>query len=188
MIKKLLLLATLIISLSAPILAADNTGHFKLSLWDQAAFAIPNNPQVITGVDLGIGSYTHHITGLQWDIMWAETHSLAGVSLAFGISKTIQATGLQWAFVTKSNNITGVQLGAANTTINLTGIQAGGFNTSLRSVSGVQVGLYNQASYIHGIQFGLVNYAKYIRGLQLGIFNIAENGFLPAMVFINGHF
>ena len=185
--KKLLLLAVLLTGLSFPA-CASGPGYFKLSLWDDLALAIPNNIREIQGADFGIGSYTHHLTGFQWDIIWAETHDLTGASLAWGISKTSQANGLQWAFVTMADNITGAQLGGVNTAVDTTGAQVGGVNMSLRSIVGAQVGFYNQASYINGVQFGLVNYAKCIYGLQIGIFNIAENGFLPAMVFVNGRF
>ncbi|MBR2082878.1 MAG: hypothetical protein IJ876_07765 [Elusimicrobiaceae bacterium] len=173
--KKLLLLAVLLGALSFPACAATDPGYFKLSLWDHIAFAITNNNiREIQGADLGIGSQAYSITGVQWDLIWAETTYLTGASLAWGISKTTQATGAQLAFVTMSSDITGAQLGAVN--------------LSSRSVVGAQIGFYNQAEYINGVQFGLVNYAKYIYGLQLGIFNIAENGYLPAMIFINGRF
>ena len=185
--KKLLLVVALLAGLSFPTYA-DEVGHFKLSLWDDISVAIPNNVRNIQGVDLGIGSHAHNVTGLQADIIWAETHDLTGASLAWGISKTSQAKGVQWAFVTMADNMTGAQLGGVNMVVNTTGAQVGGVNMSLRSIVGAQVGFYNQASYINGVQFGLVNYAKYIYGLQIGIFNIAENGFLPAMVFVNGRF
>lgn len=41
---------------------------------------------------------------------------------------------------------------------------------------------------MNGVQFGLVNYARTIDGLQVGILNIAENGYFPAMVLVNGRF
>ena len=186
--KKLLLLTLLGLGIASPVCAASGPGYLKLSLWDSISFAIPNNIQQVEGVDVGIGSHTHRVTGLQWDLMWAETNYLTGASLAFGISKTSRAEGLQWAFVNMADHITGAQLGGWNTTTDMTGAQVGGVNMSVRSIVGAQVGFYNQAEYINGVQFGFVNYAKYIYGLQLGIFNIAENGYLPAMVFINGRF
>ena len=185
--KKLLLVVALLAGLSFPT-CAEEAGHFKLSLWDDISVAIPNNVRNIQGVDLGIGSHAHNVTGLQADLIWAETHSLAGVSWAWGISKVSQAKGLQWAFVTMADNSTGVQLGGVNMTVDMTGVQFGGVNMSHRSTVGAQIGFYNQAEYVNGVQFGLVNYAKYIYGLQLGIFNIAENGYLPAMIFVNGRF
>lgn len=186
--KKLWLLAVWIAGFAFPACAAGGPGYVKLSLWDQLSFAIPNNTQEIEGVDLGIGSYTRNMTGVQWDVIWAETNYLSGISLAGGISKTDQAEGVQWAFVTMSANMTGAQLGLVNMTISMTGAQVGGVNMSTHALEGAQVGFYNQAEYIHGVQFGLVNYARYINGLQIGFINIAENGYLPAMVFVNGRF
>ena len=215
--KKLLLLAIFVVGLAFPA-CASGSGYVKLSLWDNLSFAIPNNTQEIRGVDLGIGSHTRDVIGLQWDVIWAETHYLTGASLAWGMSKTSQAEGLQWAFVTTADKITGAQLGLVNTSANTTGAQVGGLNMSLRSivgaqvgganmalrsvtgaqvgavnislrsVVGAQVGFYNRAEHITGAQLGFVNYARSIRGLQVGIFNIAENGYLPAMIFVNGRF
>ncbi len=186
--KKIALLAVFVAGLFVPACAAGGPGYVKLSLWDRLAFAIPNNTQEIKGADLGIGSHTYSVTGLQWDVIWAETQNLTGASLAFGISKVGYGQGLQWAFVNMGNTLTGGQLGGVKMIADMTGAQVGFVNMSSRSVVGAQVGFYNQAEYINGVQFGLVNYAKYIYGLQVGIFNIAENGYLPAMVFVNGRF
>ncbi len=186
--KKLLLLAVFVAGLAFPAQAAGQSGAFKLSLWDHLSFAIPNNTQEIQGVDLGIGSHDYSLTGFQWDLIWGESKYLTGLSWAWGISKTGYAQGVQWAFVTMADDITGVQLGGVNMTADMTGVQFGGVNMSHRSTVGAQIGFYNQAEYINGVQIGFVNYVKYIYGLQLGIFNIAENGYLPAMVFINGRF
>ncbi len=185
--KKLLLLAVFVAGMTFPAFAGS--GAFKLSLWDNLAFAIPNNTQEIKGVDLGIGSHTYSVTGFQWDLIWGETRYLTGVSWVGGISKTGYAQGVQWAFVNMADDISGVQFGGVNmTTADVTGLQFGGVNMSGRSVVGAQIGSYNQAEYINGVQIGLVNYAKYIYGLQIGVFNIAENGFLPAMILVNGRF
>lgn len=186
--KKLLLLAVLLASLSFPVFAAKNPGYFKLSLWDNLSVALPNNTQDITGVDLGIGSHSFSVTGLQADLMWAESKYITGASLSMGISKTRQTKGVQWAFVTMSEDVTGVQLGFVNMTAYITGVQFGGANMSSREIVGMQAGFYNQAKYVNGLQFGLVNYAQYIYGLQLGLINIADNGYLPAMIFVNGRF
>ena len=45
--KKILLLAVLVAGLSFPACAAGGPGYFKLSLWDDLSFAIPNNTQEI---------------------------------------------------------------------------------------------------------------------------------------------
>ena len=55
-------------------------------------------------------------------------------------------------------------------------------------MSGLQWGLYNQAESVSGLQVGFINYAKYIDGLQIGVLNIAENGWFPAMILVNGAF
>ena len=39
---------------------------------------------------------------------------------------------------------------------------------------------------MNGLQLGFVNYAKTIDGLQIGLLNIAENGWFPAMILVNG--
>lgn len=172
--KKLLFVAVCLISFVAPACAYQAPGNFKLSLWEDTAFSIPDNIYNIKGADLGIGSKSYTLTGLQWDILWANSTYLTGLSWAWAASKTSKATGAQMAFVTLSDQITGAQLGAVN--------------LSFYDVVGAQIGFYNQAERITGAQVGFVNYAKHIHGLQLGIFNIAENGYLPAMVFVNGRF
>ena len=186
--KKLWAVALLMFAGIFPAAAYAEPGVFKLSLWDQYSLTIPNHPDEIQGLDLGIGSHTGAVTGLQADLMWAQTDKLTGVSFSWGISTTGFAQGLQWAFVNMANTITGAQLGGVNMTSEMTGAQVGGVNMSSRSVVGAQVGFYNQAEYINGVQFGLLNYARYIYGLQIGFINIAENGYLPAMVFVNGRF
>jgi len=172
--KKLLFLAVLVFGFTLPAAAYQEPGNLKLSLWDDIAFAIPNNIHNVEGLDLGIGSKTYKMTGLQWDILWANSSYLTGLSWAWGASKTNRGTGAQMALVTLNDHMTGAQLGAVN--------------VSWRSLTGAQVGFYNQAREIVGAQVGLINYAKYIHGLQVGLFNIAENGYLPAMIFINGRF
>ena len=157
--KKLFLLAAVILGFAFPANAHQGAGHFKLSLWDNIAVAIPHNIYDIKGLDLGIGSKANTVTGVQWDLIWADASHLTGASLAL---------------VTRNSQTTGAQLGA--------------INLSEAELIGAQLGFYNQANYVTGVQIGLVNYAKQLYGLQLGILNIAENGYLPAMIFINGRF
>lgn len=87
-----------------------------------------------------------------------------------------------------ANDVYGVQSALLTKAENLNGAQLGFVNMSNHSATGVQFGLFNQAEYIHGAQIGFVNYAKTIEGLQVGILNIAENGWFPAMVLVNGRF
>ena len=228
--KKLVIAVALLAGIAFP--AAAEPGYFKLSLWDHVAVAIPNNINDIAGVDLGFGSYTHTMTGFQWDIAWAESTQLTGLSWTLGISKTADGQGVQCAFVSMSERFAGVQFSGVNMTKDLAGIELGGVNMSSRTLTGAQlgfvnmdntllggqlgglnisnvtlqgaqlgivnmanrylegaqIGFYNQADSLNGFQLGLLNYAKHIYGLQIGIINIAENGVLPAMVFVNGRF
>lgn len=171
--KKLAVLAAVLCA--ALPAAASDTGVLKLSLWDKTAIAAPANTHEITGIDFGIGSTTDSVTGVQLDLLFAQTrYELKGVSMAWLVSLANEVCGAQFALLTKSENLTGAQLGLVN--------------INQRGVSGVQFGFFNQADYIHGVQLGFVNYAKTIDGLQVGILNIAENGWFPAMVIVNGRF
>lgn len=170
--KKLALFAAL---LCAALPAAAETGVLKLSLWDKTAIATPANTQDITGIDFGIGSTSAAVTGVQLDLLFAQTqYELNGVSMAWVISMANEVRGAQLAMLTKAENVQGAQLGLVN--------------INRQSVTGVQFGFFNQAEYAKGLQLGFVNYAKTIDGLQVGILNIAENGWFPAMIFVNGRF
>ena len=172
--KKIVLFACLLV-MAFPAVARMQNGYLKLSLWDQIALATPNNKEDITGLDFGIGSKTAAVTGLQWDLVWAETtYDLKGVSTAWLVSMANQVKGVQTAAFVKGNDVTGAQIGAVNLA---------------SSINGAQIAFFNQTDYLHGLQLGFVNYARDIdRGLQLGLLNIAENGFVPVMVFVNGRF
>lgn len=169
--KKLAVLFALVF-LAGPAFAAS--GALKLSLWDRAAIAIPNNIDDVKGLELGIGSTADNFTGVQFDLLYANAHEkTVGLSHAL-VDFANHMTGVQGGFLTKANYVQGVQWG----TINLT----------LEEMTGLQWGFYNQAESVTGVQLGFVNYAKNIHGLQLGVLNIAENGWLPAMVIVNGRF
>ena len=170
--KKLLILA---LALLATLPASADTGIFKLSLWDKTAIATPRNTHDITGIDFGIGSKTDTVTGVQMDLIFAQTeYELKGASFAWIINLANEVYGAQFGLLSKAENSTGAQLGFVN--------------ISNRAISGVQFGFFNQAEYVHGAQVGFVNYARTIEGLQVGILNIAENGWFPAMVLVNGRF
>lgn len=171
--KKLAVLAALLVATVLP--ASAETGVLKLSLWDDISIAVPANKQDITGLDFGIGSKTATVTGLQWDFLFAQTeYELKGVSMAWIVNLANQVKGAQMGLLTKNDDLIGAQLGLVN--------------LSMHSATGLQWGFFNQAEYMHGLQLGFVNYAKAIEGLQIGILNIAENGWFPAMVLVNGRF
>lgn len=171
--KKLAVILAL--ALAAAPAFAGNTGALKLSLWDKIAVAVPNNTHEVTGLDFGIGSTTDVVKGVQLDFLFAQTtYELKGVSLSWIINMASEVTGAQAALFSKAENITGAQLGLVN--------------FANKSAAGVQWGFYNQAEYMHGLQLGFVNYARTIDGLQIGLLNIAENGWFPAMVLVNGRF
>lgn len=155
--------------------AVAQQSHFKLSLWDEMAWATPYNISDMSGLDLGIGSTTDYIKGVQLDIAWAESkYELYGLSSAWGVSKAAQAHGAQIAAVTMAEEMRGLQVGA--------------FNMVGEKMTGVQVGFLNNAENLHGFQLGLINHAKNIYGVQVGLINIAQNGVLPVMIFVNGRF
>ncbi len=171
--KKLAVLAVFLVAAFPA--CAFQTGALKLSLWDNLAITAPAHSQDISGLDFGIGSNTSAVTGLQWDLVWAQTqYELKGASIAFIVSMANQVKGVQTAAFVKAADVTGAQLGVVN--LGLT-------------INGVQLGFVNQTDYLHGLQFGFVNYAREIeKGLQIGILNIAENGWVPVMIIANGRF
>ena len=172
---KKIVLVFLFVLMAFPALAGSQNGIVKLSLWDQLALAVPNNKEDVTGLDFGIGSKTTAVTGLQWDLVWAETtYELKGVSCAWIVSMANKMQGFQTAAFVKANDIIGAQFGVVSLA---------------NSVNGVQVGFFNQTDYLHGLQLGFVNYARDVdRGLQVGLLNVAENGYVPVMIFVNGRF
>ena len=171
--KKLAVLAALLIAAVLP--ASAETGVLKLSLWDDIAIATPGNIHDITGLDFGIASKTATVTGVQLDFLFAQTeYELNGVSMAWIINLANQVKGAQLGLLAKNEDIIGAQLGLVN--------------LSMHSATGLQWGFFNQAEYMNGLQLGFVNYAKTIDGLQIGLLNIAENGWFPAMVIVNGRF
>ncbi len=186
--KKLVLMLALAVA-ALPAMAASGDANFKLSLWDRIAVGIPNNIDSVTGVDLGIGSVADHVSGVQFDILYANAkNDLVGIQWAWGYTVTPNFTGFQAAIYAKSDSFLGLQSGiVAQNTQDFTGVQWGGVNLT-DSFTGVQLGFVNVAKSVNGLQWGFVNYTEDIYGLQIGLLNIARNGWLPAMVFINGRF
>lgn len=90
--------------------------------------------------------------------------------------------GLQESLVNiSSGKFTGLQTGFIDCANDLDGVQCGfyfllGVNVVNRSMRGCQIGLVNYAHRIDG-------------GLQVGLVNIApQNGWLPVLPIVNGHF
>lgn len=187
--KKVFLCLIVLCTTCTAFAAQDST--LKLSLWDNNAIAIStNNIYNVTGVDLGIGSKTDRVNGAQIDLIWAETnYQLTGASFAWLVNMARKVSGFQTAAFVKAVDVTGAQMGVANLTTSLNGAQVGGVNLA-SSLNGAQVGFYNHADQvISGFQIGLLNYARAItQGVQIGLLNIAENGFFPVMIFVNGRF
>ena len=155
--------------------SAAQESKFKLSLWDQMAWATPHTISDISGLDLGIGSTADYLKGVQLDIAWAETrYEFSGLSFAWGVSKAHQAHG--------------AQISSVNMVEDMQGVQFGGINLSNSTMKGLQVGFFNNAENLHGFQVGFINHARNIYGVQIGLVNIAENGILPVMIFVNGRF
>lgn len=155
--KKIIILLVFAL-LGTPVFAGDS-GIIKLSLWGKKlAVALPNHPQKVGGADIGIGSDTDVVRGLQWDLIYSYSDDLFGMQTAIA-GKANRAAGVQWSFVNLAE-----------------------------AMSGVQFGLYNQAEKMSGLQLGVVNNAQTIHGLQIGLVNIAGNGWLPVMVLVNGRF
>ena len=173
--KKLAVLAVALF-ITAPAFACCGDGIVKLSLWDNIAVALPNNIHNVTGVSLGIGSNVDTLDGLQWDFIYNNARKVRGVKAAGFYNTADIVYGMQGSLVTVNNR-------------DLKGLQSGLVNISQGEVTGVQWGLVNLAhGHVTGVQLGLVNYVNSIKGLQLGLLNIARNGYLPAMIFINGRF
>ena len=186
--KKLAVLLAVVFC-AAPVFAGD-TGILKLSLWGDIAVAVPNNTQHVTGVDLGIGSSTEKIDGLQLDLIYSEAGTVRGINSAFIVSKADLVYGLQGGIYNKANSVYGIQGGliAINET-ELVGLHDGWINIAHGTLVGVQAGIYNQVEDLHGVQLGLVNNARFIsKGLQIGLVNIAKNGWVKVLPIVNGHF
>ena len=186
--KKLAVLLAVVLC-AAPVFAGDS-GILKLSLWGDAAVAIPNHKDYVTGLDIGIGSTTAKVDGIQWDLIYSEAGKVRGINTAWIVSKADTVYGLQGGIYNKAGTVYGLQGGliAINDT-ELVGLHGGWINLAYGTLTGVQLGIYNQVEDLHGVQLGIVNNARHIsKGLQIGIVNIAKNGWLPVMVLVNGRF
>ena len=206
--KKMLFVAVLLLGLfckwPTSVFAADSS-WLKLSLWgDIAAAASHNNLNYVHGLDLGIGSTTDHICGVQLDIAYSRVNNeFYGVQTSWiyasapefsGVQSSLidvadQFTGVQWGGLNLANrDFTGVQLGFVNVDLNdFTGVQFSFVNYT-EKFTGVQAGFVNVAKDVNGLQLGLVNYTENVYGLQIGLVNVATKNWLPAMILVNGRF
>ena len=186
--KIVVLLAALLVAAPA---FAGNTGYVKLSLWGDIAVAVPNNIHNVTGLSLGIGSKADTVDGIQYDFIYSDAHKVRGIKTAWFYNTADIVYGIQGGLVTVNRqDMRGVQGGlVAISKGSMQGVQWGYINLALEgNVTGLQAGLFNYANQVTGVQLGLVNYAKAVKGLQLGLVNIAKNGWLPAMIIVNGRF
>ncbi len=111
--KKLAVLLAAVLC-AAPAFAGD-TGIIKLSLWGDIAVAAPSNKDHVTGIDLGIGSSTKKVDGVQVDLIYSEAGTIRGVNDAWIYAKSDTIYGLQNALVTvNENKVMGVQAGWIN--------------------------------------------------------------------------
>lgn len=185
--KKLVLALCLAVA-ALPAFAGDSS-YLKLSLWDQIAVSVPLNNQNVTGLDFGIGSETKHLTGLQFDFIYAHVQrEVAGVQWAWIFADAQEVTGWQGALLARADRVTGLHSGLV--TLNnreVVGVNWGLANMA-QQITGVQLGFVNIAESVSGLQFGLVNKTADIRGLQIGLVNLAGNGWFPVMIIVNGRF
>ena len=190
------IMVSLVTPVQAPSRYYDVTG-FRLSL-------IYGDCQEFTGLDIGIVDHADRdFTGI----------AIGGVNIADGRLYGGQlglvnwnghdtrkwdrrSIGAQLGIFNYANTFCGLQDGFANVAgRSFTGLQSG-FLNSTRDLDGLQCGFYllfgvNMASgTMRGCQIGLVNYAERVDGgLQLGFVNIiSENGWLPVLPIVNGHF
>ena len=142
---------------------------FKLSLWGD--ICVPNEDYT-GGLELGIGSETEAVDGVQWGIIYSKAGKLQGVQLGL-VNNTDDGTGVQWGLVNLAQDFTGIQYGFVNWT-------KGEFK-------GAQLGFVNYSKQVTGLQWGFVNYTETMKGIQLGLVNIIKNNtmFLPVFVFFN---
>lgn len=191
--KKLVLAAVLLTVLCAwpSAASAGDTGYVKLSLWDDIAVALPNNIHNITGVDLGIGSKADTVDGIQWDFIYNDARKVRGIKSAWIYNTADVVYGLQGSLVSVNRrDMKGITGGLVSVTEGeMVGLQTGFVTIAKGDVTGVQYGLVNYTpGHLTGVQLGFVNYVENIKGLQIGLLNIAKNGYLPAMIFVNGRF
>ena len=99
---------------AAPVFAGDN-GIIKLSLWGNAAVAIPNNIHDVRGVSLGIGSDADSVYGLQWDFIYNNAKEVRGIKEAWFYETADVVWGIEGALVSVNRQeVKGLQVGLVN--------------------------------------------------------------------------
>ena len=170
----------------------------KLSLWGD--ICVPNEDYT-GGLELGIGSQTKAVDGVQLGIIYSQTNKLQGVQIGlinstkeeigvqFGlVNITESGIGFQEGLVNIAQNFKGEQYGCINwTSEDLIGLQFGLLDVIKGTGKGAQIGVVNYATEFKGLQLGVVNWAKTINGVQVGLINVIENkpNFLPVFVIFN---
>ena len=186
--KKIAILLACVLC-AAPAFAGDK-GILKLSLWDDIAVAVPNNIHNVTGLSLGIGSKVNTLDGIQGDFIYNDANKVRGLKSA--IYETADVVyGLEGGLVSVNRReMKGIQAGlVAINKGEMVGLHNGFVTMAEGNVTGVQLGFVNyNTGHLTGVQLGFVNYVNNIKGLQIGLVNIAKNGYLPAMIFVNGRF
>ncbi len=182
--------------------AAFAESPIKLSLYDQIAWPTPSQTNVVLGI---IDSNTPTVHGIDWNFISARNEELRGWQASWIYARTNDGIGLQGALYAKAGTFLGVQGGLLGRSESFTGVQWGFINWTEADMLGVQWGAVNVAQgTAKGVQFGFANYAENFTGLQLGFVNwienidqglqiglvnvIKNNGWLPAMIFVNGRF
>ncbi|MDR3113225.1 MAG: hypothetical protein LBU09_02500 [Endomicrobium sp.] len=95
---------------------------FKLSLWEKVA--LPPSDEVV-GLEFGIGSYTHEVSGIALNWLYGRTDKLIGAQIAFLNFNTESVSGVQYGFFNKAKYVKGAQIGFINMTEDMYGVQIG---------------------------------------------------------------
>ena len=171
---------------------------FKLSLWDK--ICVPNGDYT-GGFELGFGTQTKAVDGLQLGIIYTQTDKLQGVQIGL-INSTKEETGVQFGLVNVTENGIGIQDGLVNvadnfkgeqygcinwTSEDLIGLQFGLLDVIKGSGKGAQIGIINYSKDFKGLQLGVVNWTETMNGVQVGLINVIENkpNFLPVFIIFN---
>lgn len=152
-------------------LNASAASPIKLSLFDTIAVPQTDEANVVIGL---IDNNTPVVKGLDANLISARADELYGYQWAYIYNRATKLRGAHGAIYSTSEDAIGAQLGLVN---------------NVGEMTGVQLGFVNIAQNLTGLQLAFVNYATNLdKGLQLGLLNICPNGWLPAMIIVNGRF